>query len=504
MRQTRADDNNSMQIFVLVLVMGLFAAGAFQIDADPRIGGVGLLLALVVPNVLLGMTYWAVCIAARKQLGRAGGMMAMRWTDRLTSFYRWSVLTLYLFGLFHWNTLGYLRQHCGLDRIVLVDELLVMLPPLIMLGWGWWAYYPIDRRLRESVLIRRLDEGAAVHPVWTRGQYILAQFRHHVAMMLVPMLLLVAWQELMQLTIPGDRMFFAFNVQVTLTLMGVGGVFLFAPVIILAMWDTIPLPRGPLRDRLLAMCRQHRVGVRELVLWRTFGGMINGAVMGLIAPLRYILLTDALLDNMPQRQVEAVMAHELAHVRRHHLPWLMLAALVALYAFSAVAALLVEQLPFASWVGLYDPGLGHVLAAPDAGYALAFLLAMVGWVPLFGWLSRRFERQADTFAAQHLSQDEQRDADIPTPPVITAEAANTMSDALRNVAVLNNIPIDRRSWRHGSIAWRIAYLESIIGRRLDQAPIDVLVLRIKIVSLCALLVLLGIELVSGGLLPPLF
>ena len=54
--------------------------------------------------------------------------------------------------------------------------------------------------------------------------------------------------------------------------------------------------------------------------------MINGAVMGAITPVRYILLTDALLETLPRERVEAVMAHELAHVRRHHIFWLVMAA----------------------------------------------------------------------------------------------------------------------------------------------------------------------------------
>jgi len=74
------------------------------------------------------------------------------------------------------------------------------------------------------------------------------------------------------------------------------------------------------------------------------------------------------------------------------------------------------------------------------------------------------------------------------PPRITAEAAGVMQSALDTIARLNSIAPTRPSWRHGSIAWRRAFLDSIVGRPVANLPIDVLVRRLKILAALILVV----------------
>ena len=122
---------------------------------------------------------------------------------------------------------------------------------------------------------------------------------------------------------------------------------------------------------------------------------------------------------------------------------------------------------------------------------LGGVAAGAGWVFLFGWVSRRFERQADTFAVQYLAQHGQR-----TTPrancdssVIDLWPIRVMTGALQQVADLNNIPIRRRSWRHGSIAWRQAYLRRLVGTPIDRQPIDRQIVMIKVVSAITIMTL---------------
>ena len=210
----------------------------------------------------------------------------------------------------------------GPRDLILIDELAVMVPALALIAWGWWAYYPIDRRLREVSLLRRADEGLPLYPVWSRGQYVVTQLRNHFALILGPLLLIMAWAESLVMLHAAGRI--SATQQAWLTPVGAGAVFLLAPLMIRRLWDTVPLPAGPVRDKMVGMCERHGVKVRDLLLWRTFGGMINAAVMGLFGRLRFILLSDGLLDQVHEHEVEAVMAHELAHVRLRHLWWLLL------------------------------------------------------------------------------------------------------------------------------------------------------------------------------------
>ena len=56
------------------------------------------------------------------------------------------------------------------------------------------------------------------------------------------------------------------------------------------------------------------------------------------------------------------------------------------------------------------------------------------------------------------------------------------------IAHLNTVDPNRPSWRHGSIAWRQSYLDSIVGRPVDRLPIDVLIRRLKALALLGLMV----------------
>ena len=77
------------------------------------------------------------------------------------------------------------------------------------------------------------------------------------------------------------------------------------------------------------------------------------------------------------------------------------------------------------------------------------------------------------------------------PRRVTADAAHTMSAALETIARLNAVPQHRRSWRHGSIAWRRAYLERIVDRPRSALAIDRQVLWIKAASALVLLAAAG-------------
>ncbi|NBP51822.1 MAG: hypothetical protein EBU70_11745, partial [Actinobacteria bacterium] len=207
------------------------------------------------------------------------------------------------------------------------------------------------------------------------------------------------------------------------------------------------------------------VSLREIWVWPTDGLVANAAVVGFLPGFRVVMLSDCLLESMPRRQILAVMAHELGHVVRRHVAW-MIVVLAACYVAAgsvgvvvAEAALDLATLDLAA-LDLANEGglLGLLAVARDVG-----VLVLALW--LFGYFSRRFERQADTFAVQLLSARAGREDATP-------EAVDAMVGALGAVAFLNHVPRARRSWRHGSIIWRQEYLRSIAGRAHAELPID--------------------------------
>jgi Zn-dependent protease with chaperone function len=217
------------------------------------------------------------------------------------------------------------------------------------------------------------------------------QARQQLALLLLPPLAVVGvlesltWFNLAPAKIDTAWWFALPLVGVTLVLM---------PLAVRRLWKTSPFVEPVLRARLDAMCLSRRCQVREILIWHTGYTMANAAVVGLSRWLRYLLLSDLLLNRLSDDEIVAVMRHELAHLRRWHLP-LRLAALllpVALwFAFERVvpetAALMSNSLKSLA-------GGSGILATPalPLGF-LAYAVAVVGWY------SRLLEHDADLDAS---------------------------------------------------------------------------------------------------------
>jgi STE24 endopeptidase len=110
-----------------------------------------------------------------------------------------------------------------------------------------------------------------------------------------------------------------------------------------------------------------------------------------------IVFFDTLLSRIEAPEIEAVLAHELGHFRLHHVRQRLAAAV--LLTFGGLALL--------AWVAR-QPGFYSALGVPVPSAAMALLLFAVT-VPVFAFFatpvmsswSRRHERQADDFAAEH-------------------------------------------------------------------------------------------------------
>lgn len=493
-----------MQLILLGLVLGLFLHDYEVVwgggGAQPLLAWPWLLAVVIGPKLLLAGGYYGLCRYTLGRLGSGRPAAAMRRHEGISGAYRLAVLGLFILDL----ALGaLLAVRAFIGDWILLDELIMLAPALGMFVWAWWAYYPLERRIREASLIGQLDAGLPLYTIWTRGQFVLAQVRHQMALILAPALLLLGWVEIVDRLGPAHWAVIDTGTQPLMIMAGALVIFLLAPLIIRHLWDTVPLPEGEMRQRLVAMCQHHRVGVRELLLWRTFGGVINAAVMGLVAPLRYILLSDALLESVRREQVEAVMAHELAHVRRHHMFWLLIVALSTLGTLELMFGLTFGMLqtalpaprpPAVMQAGLSLDGLQMWLQSSQALVIITAVTAGGSWLVVFGWVSRRIERQADTFAVQHLAaQRDDPPRDTSGRPLIDAGSTQTMIDALQQVAVLNHIPIKKRSWRHGSIAWRQQYLHRLVGQPVDATPIDRQMRRIKIGASLALILIIAAQ-----------
>jgi STE24 endopeptidase len=110
-----------------------------------------------------------------------------------------------------------------------------------------------------------------------------------------------------------------------------------------------------------------------------------------------IVFFDTLLSRIEAPEIEAVLAHELGHFRLHHVRQRLVVSVLLTFGGLALLAWLARQ-----------PGFYSALGVPVPSAAMALLLFVVTVpvfaffaTPIMSWWSRRHERQADDFAAEH-------------------------------------------------------------------------------------------------------
>lgn len=405
------------------------------------------------------------CAVAGRQMDKAGNILAIAGVERALLVVRLTAGAAFIGALYTLDWLGVVRSWIG--DIVVVDEFLCLAPLLAVFIVTWVSAYPIERRLREATFVRKLDEGLPVDAGPTRVQSVLAHSRQSLLIVLLPILLVSGWKECVSLYAdwsPPTSQAQANAIQVA-WLIGTIVLFVVSPLALRVVWASSPLGSGELRNMLVRVARRYRIRMGEPLVWHTHGTMMNGAVLGVMWPFRYLLLTDLLLERLQPREVEAVAAHEFGHIRHKHMLWLVIAS-IGTVLFAAMILELVLR--------LFSPSEGVAIE----GIRLAVPLTCGALV--FGWVSRRFEWQADAFAVRHLSESlaeqngssDSSERDSGVTDGILPQGAQVMQSALRNVAYLNGVDPTRFTFRHGSIEDRTRRMKQLVGIAPTTLPID--------------------------------
>jgi STE24 endopeptidase len=169
-----------------------------------------------------------------------------------------------------------------------------------------------------------------------------------------------------------------------------------APVVLMPLfYDISPLTRDELRDRLVALADKAGTHIAGVFEWRLSDRTRKAnAVLAGIGHTRRILLSDTLLAEHSDDEIEVILAHELAH-HVHRDIWsaiLIQTGLIALGCFEANRVLGT----FALSLGL--TGKGDVAALPLL--VLTFGAVSLALMPIANAVSRAHERRADRYALQ--------------------------------------------------------------------------------------------------------
>jgi STE24 endopeptidase len=485
-----------MPLLVLVAVLVAFWSG---VPTDPSGMGAaevgrrlmetaGIVAAVGAAAAVVGHAFRAW--ARRRGEATPGARRAFAWASRALDAVGLAAFVEIVQGL-SWPEV--IARGFGFRERILIDELAVFAPYAAILLVTWWGLYPAERALWPS---RSRPAGL--------GEHLVLKARQALGLILPAALVFLLGQDLLRHGWPGA----ARDPKAQLAGMAALSalVLVLAPAFVRIAWPCRPLPPGPLRDRLERLARRQGFRCTDILVWDTGGAIVTAYVTGASPFFRYVLLTDGLIDNLDDRAIEAVFGHEAGHIAHRHLAYLGFVSIGSMGVLALLGGLIERQLAPGSMLlaGLSSP---TTVLAIQGGAAIAAVGAY--FLIVFGFVSRRFERQADVFACRAVSYDRPDcppHADLnasagprPIPAAPCPVGIRTFANALGLVADLNGIGPRHLSWRHGSIRRRIAFLEGLEGRPDAERRFQGGVRRLRLALGLALLAATALAAATGAL-----
>jgi STE24 endopeptidase len=354
------------------------------------------------------------------------------------------------------------RTNWGFEGLGLLNDILIFLPFLVIQVLIWAGQFLADRALHIPM---------PSAPAGRLFRYLVLKSRQSLGLVLPVIVLFVIRRDIFSRLWPTWQQN-PVSEPIQIALLG-SLVLIAAPLFIRLAWPTRPLPAGPLRRRLVRVAERAGFHFSDILVWDTGGAVLNACVTGILPGFRYVLLTDSLVETMTPVEVAAVFGHEIGHVAHRHLLYfsLFFAGSLGILALCADGVSRVcRWIAHVPWLAtLIPPAANQVVEEA----AVLVLLGLYFWL-VFGHLSRRFERQADVFGSKvvscgrvdcssHMDLDGETGAEEPRRASLPLcrTGLRTFSEALAIVAQCNGMEFGRRTWRHGSIADRIGFLECL-------------------------------------------
>ncbi len=284
---------------------------------------------------------------------------------------------------------------------------------------------------------------------FSRGTYIWSQISFAIPVLLPWIIISGIYDLIHALPFAGPK-------QILSTLQGqivsfaifLGVLLLVAPAMIQRIWGCKPLNDGSVRNRIEKLCRKAGIKYANILYWPIFGGrMITAAVLGLVKRFRYILVTDALIRVLEPEELDAVIAHEIGHVKKKHLLYYVFffigfsVSMVLAEPFFAVLEIFIfYSKPVYRFITTTSPYWTYMITNL-INLTLMILSFLIYFRFIFGYFMRNFERQADGYVYALF------------------DTAQPLIRTLEKIAIYSGQPPDRPNWHHYSINERIAYLE---------------------------------------------
>jgi Zn-dependent protease with chaperone function len=231
-------------------------------------------------------------------------------------------------------------------------------------------------------------------------------------------------------------------------------VFMFALIIVMPpfiqyWWECKPFESSERVNELKRFLNEMHFKYGGLLRWPLFEGrMMTAAIMGIVPRLRYILITDSLMETLNLDELKAVLAHEAGHAKFRHLLFyviFLLGYMFISFGLYDIFSYILASLPyFIKAFGENKPYAANVFYMV---LSIPILLSMFIYFRfLLGFFMRNFERQADLYSS-----------DVMGTPFHTV-------NSLEKIALFSGKTRDLPSWHHFSIKERVECLLETLKR----------------------------------------
>jgi Zn-dependent protease with chaperone function len=411
-----------LQLYFFLVVIVSLSCGSLPAAEFSPLRAAGATAAMVGAWIILCHVGARLC-GNQVRAEKLDPMLGADLLERQLAAFRWIGLAVVVLCL---GGFGLART---LDSVPLVEasiflQAIILLSPGLAITVGTWS-----AEHHYGVMLEYTEGGLGNHAasVWQ-------SFRNGIAWLIVPVLMLFGLSDVIGVLPLTDEVVTWLTAVTILLLVPLG-----LPWLIRHLFKTSPLSQPT--DRWIGQLMT-AVGLRRTraVRWNTEGRSFNAMVAGFVPPLRTLLLSDRLVDELPRQQIAMVVLHEAAHLRRRHVPIRMLAVLPAWGAGFLVTKIAGQQ----SWA---------VAAGSVVGISLTMLILRI--------VAYRTEHDADVQACRLAVEISPQLEDVPASYEAASEA---LSAAL--IRVTFDHPAARTAtWLHPGVAERVAWM-----RRQREVP----------------------------------
>jgi Zn-dependent protease with chaperone function len=362
-----------------------------------------------------------ICVARRRHANGSSQDWFRRFrTMAVAHTIVWSIISISISVWIRWSDAVQLIPMT--ETIPLADDLLLAAPALIGLVSSWAIFLfgaPQDSLATDK-------SRTSIFALWLRMQ---------VVMIAAPILFAFFATDCLNLALTVQLSSTGQIVLWCIAGLAVAASILLYPQMMLLVWSTKRIEDAKQRNRIESLFHLAGLRPRKVRVWKTGDSIVNAAAVGIVPGTEIVIISDLLLNKFDNDEVDAILLHEIGHIRHLH-------------TIRRIAMVLVPLIILAidQWLGI---GL-HAMIERSALLSNAFGSA-AQFLPAFGFLIyllivsktvfRSMEFEADQFAIETLSE---------------TGASDSVESALQKMAVIYPAQANRRRGLHPSIRQRLA------------------------------------------------